>query len=261
MGFYIGEHLIPYYGFMIVVGITAAAIVGCIQVKLYKQDINDFIIVAGMAGGGGIAGAKILSLIQIWDRIDFSRIFEKEYFRVLMGTGFVFYGGLIGGLITVLACRMFMKIKVENYVRSCMPCIPIVHGFGRIGCSLVGCCYGRPYEGAFCKIYTESPVAPNGIPLFPVQFTEAMCNFVIATILLIYINYKKSDKKQSLCVYLLLYAPVRFVLETLRYDAEERGIIGWFSTSQWISIGLVVCTLAWLIFNHVKNKKTSLQRE
>ena len=53
LGFYIGDRLIPYYGFFIALGVVAAGAVGCLQVKLFRKDCNDFFILAGMVGTGG----------------------------------------------------------------------------------------------------------------------------------------------------------------------------------------------------------------
>ena len=39
------------------------------------------------------------------------------------------------------------KIDSGVYVRNFIFLIPFIHAFGRVGCFLAGCCYGRPYEG------------------------------------------------------------------------------------------------------------------
>ena len=50
---------------------------------------------------------------------------------------------------------------------------------------------------------------------------------------------------KTLAAYLLLYAPVRFVLEFLRGD-PARGFFGPLSTSQWLSLAAAGAALAWL---------------
>lgn len=256
MGFEIGSVLIPYYGLLIVIGVAAAAFAGWIQIRLYQKDYDTFILLAATVGLGAVIGAKLLYLIVSWDQIDFSRIMDLNYLSGIMSGGFVFYGGLLGGLLSLIFCRYCFKIPVNEYVGIAIPCIPIAHGFGRLGCSAVGCCYGIPYDGFGCVLYENSPAAPNGICLFPVQAAEAVINFVIAAILLLYIDTCRQQKKHSLPLYLLLYAPVRFVLESYRYDSAERGIYGGLSTSQWISLAIVVCAAAYLLlwkrFRHRK---------
>ena len=62
---------------------------------------------------------------------------------------------IIGALIGVYICKKILKIEVRAYLRYCIPVIPIIHTFGRIGCSIVGCCYGCPFESPISVIYTE----------------------------------------------------------------------------------------------------------
>ena len=80
LGFYIGDRLIPYYGFFIALGVVAAGAVGCLQVKLFRKDCNDFFILAGMVGLGGIIGAKLLYLAVSWEQIDVSSLTNPETF-------------------------------------------------------------------------------------------------------------------------------------------------------------------------------------
>ena len=86
--------------------------------------------------------------------------------------------------------------------------------------------------------FTNSPVAPNGVKLLPVQLLEAGLEVLICLFLLWYANRRPSSSR-LLGVYLLLYAPVRFVLEFFRGDVE-RGFLLSLSTSQWISILVLV---------------------
>ncbi len=250
MGFYVGSFLIPYYGFFIALGVCMAALCGYVQVKLFHLDVNDFTIIASLVGLGGVVGAKLLYLIVSWRQIDVSRLLEWEYLNSIMVGGFVFYGGLMGGLLSLLLCARIGKLPVLRYVHVCMPCIPIVHGFGRIGCSLVGCCY----EGPLAQVYENSLFAPNHVPLFPVQRTEALANLMIAAILLFYIDTRRTRKKNSLCIYLLLYTPVRFALEYFRNDS--RGAFGGFSTSQWISLGLFFAAILYWLSSRARERKT-----
>lgn len=257
LGFYIGSSFIPYYGLMIIVGVFVAAVFGFIQCRIHKLDFDNFILIAAMGAGGGMIGAKLLFLIVSWDSIDFSRIFELEYLKMLMAGGFVFYGGLIGGLLMIAVAHFCLKVDCRPYMDKCIMVLPIAHGFGRIGCNIVGCCYGMPYDGPFAKVYADSVVAPVNVGLFPVQLTEAVLEFIIAAVLVIYINTNKNAKKYSLSIYLLMYSVVRFVLEYLRYDSQ-RGIYGMFSISQWISIAMFLAALVYLVWNvHFKKKALS----
>jgi len=146
----------------------------------------------------------------------------------------VFYGGLIGALVGFFVMIKFFGLKSEEYMPYMIPCIPLVHGFGRIGCHLVGCCYGKPASSHFAVTYKDSLYAPNGVGLIPVQIMEAVFVFILFIALLV-MGFKDRLKGFILPTYLVLYSLFRFVIEFQRGD-ELRGIWGPFSTSQWISI-------------------------
>ena len=255
MGFYIGPIFIAYYGGFIALGILIAAAVGYFQVKKFNKSIEDFIIIAAVTGLGGFLGAKVLYIILSWEHIDFSRLSDVSYLNSLLSSGFVFYGGLLGGLLALFLCKKLFKFDLYTYITIGIPCIPVAHAFGRFGCSAVGCCYGVPYNGPAHIVYHNSPIAPNHIGLFPVQIVEAVCNLFIALILCLYIDTKKDKEKHSLSLYLLMYAPLRFALEYFRYDYAERGKIGFLSTSQFISIVIFVIVILHMIYIRYKNRE------
>lgn len=170
-----------------------------------------------------------------------------------MAGGFVFYGGLIGAIIGIFISKKMFKINIKTYLRYCTPVIPTLHFFGRIGCYLVGCCYGEPFKSHFSVTYTHSLFAPNNIQLFPTQLAEATALLLIAVFLLIYIN--KFKGKHAFELYIVLYGIIRFILEFFRYDSY-RGIISGFSTSQYISIFLILSVLFFLLYKKKQIKKT-----
>lgn len=241
MGIQIGTRLIPWYGIFIAIGVAAGAILAYFLIRMKHMKFDDFIELACFAGLGGVIGAKLLYIIVSWSQIDFSRITEPAYLNGLMNGGFVFYGGLAGGLLGAFLAGKFLHIPVADYVRTAIPAVPLAHAFGRIGCAFVGCCYGFPYDGPGAVVYTESLFAPLDIPLFPVQAVEAAAELIIAAGLTVWICRNRNRQVRSIELYLILYAAVRFILEFFRYDDSERGILLGLSTSQWISIAVLIC--------------------
>lgn len=254
LGFYIFGRLIPYYGLLIALGVVTACVIATLLVKKAGLDVYDMIILGTSAGLGGMIGSKLLYIIQNLNNIDFSRLKDLNYFNEVMAGGFVFFGGIIGFLIVVLGFYIFSGYDIPRYLNLLIPVVPIAHGFGRIGCNLVGCCFGKEFHGACARVYTASMFAPNNIPLFPVQLVEACFEFLIGGYL-IFVVVKSGYKAKTTAVqYLMLYSLVRFVLEYYRGDIE-RKIYGWFSTSQWISIGIVVGCGIYLVVKVLNNKK------
>ena len=235
---------IPAYGSLIALGLVLANLMAWVLLKKRELDPDDFLILEGYALLGGLLGAKLLYFFVSRNEIDWSRIFEFSYLSELMKSGFVFYGGLIGSLFTVFLAGKIHKIKVENYVSQVIVFIPFIHGFGRLGCFMAGCCYGIPWDGPFAVTFPEGSMAPSGISLFPVQLVEAIFLFVIFGIELSLLL--KKNFKYTVELYILLYAILRFIMEFFRYDSI-RGFAAGISTSQWICIGCFALSVVWLL--------------
>ncbi len=138
------------------------------------------------------------------------------------------------------------------------PMFPLIHAFGRIGCFCVGCCYGSEADGSHLSVtFIDSPVAPNGIPLYPVQLVEAGVEIGLFLILALFAAKKMSGNK-LLALYCLLYGMVRFWVEFYRGD-EYRGVWLGLSTSQHISL-FTVCLGTWLLWRNGKSEKRGTAR-
>ena len=156
--------------------------------------------------------------------------------------GLVYYGGFIlAAAGALLFCRA-MRWDSGRLSAVIVPCLPLAHAIGRVGCFLAGCCYGRASDGFLSVMLPDL-----GIRVLPVQLFEAAGELVIFVILLMTLK-----KTGALKRYILLYAPLRFALEFLRGDAIRGGFL-WFSTSQWLSLILV---LSVMFCEHVKKARS-----
>ncbi len=193
---------------------------------------------------------NVVVLFQNFGNIDSFGTFIN-YLTPVFG-GAVFYGGLIGAVFALWIYLKKKKLSYATYMDMAAPAIPLFHFFGRIGCFLSGCCYGMESDLGF--VYAHSPIKEaNGVSRFPIKLKEAACNLGI--FLLLHFLLKKGKLKGRLLpLYLLIYAPVRFVLEFFRGDAH-RGFIGALSTSQFISILIVAAVLGYLCYAGTKKKR------
>ncbi len=244
---------IPSYGLLIVVGVILANLIAIGLMRTLGHNVDEFILMEAYTFLGAFIGAKLLYLIVSYNDIDWSRILELEYFNQIMQGGFVFYGGLIGGLISVNIAGKIHNVDAISYIRSFIFLIPFIHSFGRVGCFMAGCCYGVPYHGLIAVVYPEDSLAPSGIALFPVQLIEAGLLLIIAIIVVII--QMKSERKYTVEIYFIFYGIVRFILEFYRYD-NVRGSIGNLSISQWISLGMILIGI--IAFYGYKEKWTRL---
>lgn len=238
--FSIGNFVIHSYGMMIGIGILCCALLGTYRAK--KKDMNpdavlDLVIVGVLTG---FLGAKVLYVIVEFDE------FLKNPRAVLGSEGFVVYGGIIAGVLCAMGYCRFKKLNFLDYFDLVMPSVALAQGFGRIGCFLAGCCYGRETTSALGVIFPEGGLAPAGVKLLPTQLFSSGGDFLLVILLLLY-DKKAKHSGDVGAMYLLLYGVGRFVLEFFR--ADDRGTLGILSTSQAISIVIVALSL-WLFWRN-----------
>ena len=176
-------------------------------------------------------------------------------------SGMVFYGGLLCVLLFLYLYCKRAKLPVRRYMNIMVVTFPLFHFFGRIGCTLSGCCYGIEYHGLFALTYPASAITEGvndhlaDFSRFPVQPLEALLELLLFIILLL-LYLKKGDAFNVTGTYLLSYSVIRFFDEYLRGDTA-RGIFGPFSTSQWISLAIFIGTVIVLL---VVKKRQPQQR-
>ena len=236
---------IPAYGLMIVTGVLCANLIACLMLRQRKQALCDLIILEGYGFIAGFLGAKILYLIVSAKEIAWFRLSDAQYALSVLRGGFVFYGGLLGGLAGVFLAGRIHHIDVMRLLREVIFLVPLAHAFGRTGCFLAGCCYGCAYEGPLAVRYPAGGIAPHDVTLFPVQLAEAGALFVISAAGLYLQRTGRIEK--TVQTYLGAYAVLRFALEYARADAARGALMG-FSTSQWVSILLTVALTVWHLF-------------
>ncbi len=249
---------IQMYGLMAMLGVFSGYLAIFFLSKKSKLQREDCLYGYIYALIGAFIGAKVLYLIlSLGDIINnFSYLVKNPqiFLSLYIYGGFVFYGGLFGALLGLLIyCRKF-HLSFFDFINPLLPTLPLIHAMGRIGCFLAGCCYGIPVSPQWGISYTISQIAPNNIPLFPVQLVESACEFIIFAFL-IYLEHRRCRPQKLLAAYLILYAVVRFILEYFRYDSI-RGFIYIFSVSQVISIAAIIGGMVLLLYKAKKNPQT-----
>ena len=204
-------------------------------------DLGIYIIIAALIG------AKLLLLIT--DFRTFSS--NPRELLTLARSGGVFYGGLI---LAVTVARVYIRKIGLPLWTTCdvfAPGIAVGHVVGRFGCLFAGCCYGKPTTLPWGITFTDPFAAANvgtplGVPLHPTQIYEAGAEAIILGILLATERKGRPYPGRTFWLYMLLYAISRFIIEFFRGD--ERGAVGMFSTSQFISILLAPLAVVMLVY-------------
>ena len=160
----------PIYGFLIIISLIANIIIVAILGKKYHFSLFEIIGAIVYENIGIIVGAKLLSYIQ-----NYSNYATFDFIKL----GLSSYGGLIGAIICIIIFSFQFKKNLKEMVFIFLPPVPLVYSIGKIGCFLVGCCYGVKYSGLGSISYRYSLIAPNNVELFPIQLIESIVFFLI----------------------------------------------------------------------------------
>ena len=204
-------------------------------------DLGIYIIISALIG------AKLLLLVT-----DF-RTFTSNprELLTLARSGGVFYGGLILAVVVALWYIRKLGLPLWTTCDVFAPGIALGHVVGRLGCLFAGCCYGKPTTLPWGITFTDPFAAANvgtplGVALHPTQLYEAGAELVILLILLGTERKGRPYPGRTFWLYMLLYGVSRFAIEFFRDD--QRGMVGMFSTSQFISLILVPLSIVMLVY-------------
>ncbi len=232
IAFQIGVLQIRWYGVMAALGFIAGSFI----INRYRKHANltsdqasTMLFIAIISG---IIGARLFYVIQFFDQY---RDNLWEIIRIDHG-GLVFYGGLLA--IPVLG--VWAKMKKLDFIRLldlAAPALVLAHAFGRIGCFLNGCCYGKVTKSWIGVVYpaTSGEAFADGLARYPIQLFETAENIVVLFVLLAIL--KKNRRGTTMAAYLAIYGALRFVNEFFRGDNEL--FFNLFTIAQLIGIVLV----------------------
>lgn len=215
-----------------IIAVYIVAILLCVKlfqvwIKLIPCMIFSFI---GLALGAKLFGILSYAMYQI-------QIGATLTWSVLTDSGIVFYGGLIGYLLTFsLLMPLFFKTGRDIPRDIVAATIPLFHGFARIGCFFGGCCYGLPYSGPLCVTATHGEEVTTH---FPIMLVESAFNFILFAALVVLLIKCVKLRGKLTRVYLWSYSIFRLVIEFFRGD-QIRGGFWIFSFSQYVSMGILI---------------------
>lgn len=253
--FSIGPLTIHGYGVCIAVGLLLALWMASVRAK--KKGMDDDIVfgIVFCAAIFGFLGAKIMYCIVEW------KSFIQDPASILSSSGFVVYGGITGGILSVFIYTKIKKVGFIDYLELCMPSVALAQAFGRLGCFCAGCCYGRETDSIIGITFHNSYYAPNNVKLIPTQLISSAGDFLNMALLLFISKHTKKKGTVTAC-YVIFYSIGRFLVEMLRND--NRGSVGALSTSQFygiFSLAIGLGLFAWAYFHKEKEAEVEVTEE
>ena len=225
----IGSLKVYSYGVFVAVGFLAAIRVAGQEIDRKGFDREIFYDLAFWLVVAAILGARLFHVLVYWP---YYAANPSEIYRIWNG-GLVFYGGLLAALAAGLVFVRRRGLPFLSLADAAALGIPLGLAFGRIGCTLAGCCYGKPTAVPWGIVFSDpASLAPLHVPLHPTQVYESLAGFAIFGILAA-TRDRFVTPGMRFWTMLILYGAARSFLEIFRDD--PRGFVGPFSESQLVS--------------------------
>lgn len=179
----------------------------------------------------GFSGARLFYVAQ-----NFSYYWASplKIFALWEG-GLIFYGGAVAAVTGFWVFTRRRKLPFWRTLDFIIPYGVLTHAFGRIGCFLNGCCYGKRCDLPWGVKFPSVPY-----PVHPTQLYESFFDLVLFLFLSHRQKQPHSDGQISL-FYFILYGMGRFSIEFLR----EPTYVWWGLTSnQWLSLLIMIAAFA-----------------
>jgi len=250
----VGPLQLTGFGFAVLMAFVVAQIISQRELARRGHDpepIGDLIFAAVI---GGLLGGKI-----------YYAILMKDMSAILSRAGFVFWGGLIGGIVVTYFVIRYKKLSFTRISDVAGIAIAAAYSVGRTGCWAVGDDYGRPYNGPLAVSFPEgappstvssmtqlfnTPVPPGASPndvisVHPTQLYETALGFVMFLILWRYRNHKHAEG-WLFGFYCVLAGIERFVIEFVR--AKDDRFVAGLTVAQVIALLFAVGGGLWMYY-------------
>ncbi len=191
---------------------------------------------------GTILGARTVYVVTYW-KDEFAGQPLTEIFAIWHG-GLVYYGGLIGASAAGIIYLHLKKLPLWKIADIIAPSIALGSVFGRIGCLLNGCCYGRACSLPWAISFpADNPLHPPTTPVHPTEIYDALLNFALYLFLAWLFRRRKFDG-QIFATYLICYAVTRSFVEYFRGDYNDAHQHFGLTPAQLVSVPIFVTGLA-----------------
>lgn len=226
--------------------------------EISEKEVNSLYITCYL---GGYFGARLLSVFI--DELQVKGMFDTIAALFRLGP-MTFYGGAIGCALCGLIYIVLKKLPFAPIYDLCIPAGLLALGIGRVGCFLNGDDYGKAVDVSN-GIPWWSVVFPNlrdGVARYPVQLISTTVCFII--VLLLITQGKKIRTALGPGSIGILgtasYANYRFIIEFWRGDPRGSLLSGLLTTSQFISVLVLLALMLIVTMKMLRQKSAPLSK-
>jgi phosphatidylglycerol:prolipoprotein diacylglycerol transferase len=225
------------------------------------QPVGDMVFAAVI---GGLLGAKI-----------YYAILTQDASSLLSRAGFVFWGGLIGGIVAVIFVVWKKRMGIARTSDPVAVALAAAYSVGRTGCWAVGDDYGKPWNGPWAVAFPEgappSTVAnmssafgvkfPAGTPpnqvvsVHPTQIYEVLMGAIMFFIIM---RFRKQPHGEGWLfgLYCFLQGLERFIVEFFRAK-DDRFFAGGLTAAQLFALAFALFGAIWMTIKWSPNRSAA----
>ncbi len=245
--FNVGGHPFYSYGLLAVLAMIAG---GYAVQRLFQRhgiDPGAALEVTVAAIVGGLAGARLYWLAEHWREAQ-----GNVFHSMLGGAGFTWYGGLLGGVVAVIALARYRHLSLGLVANLMAPAVALGYAVARIGCLLAGDgTYGRPSSLPWAIAFPHGMV-PTNVLVQPTPAYETLAMLVVFVVL-----YRMARRPQPgwhvFAWFLVLSGVERFAIEFLRINPP--WLLG-LTPPQWFALAGVLVGAGVLVAQRARGRET-----
>jgi phosphatidylglycerol:prolipoprotein diacylglycerol transferase len=186
------------------------------------------------AAVGGLIFSRLWSILEDW-----RGLLRDPLSVIFSGSGFVWYGGLIGGTLGVTWVVWRNGLPWLKAVDSASPGLALGQAIGRMGCQLAGDGdWGKVSDLPWAMAYPKAIIGwphPAGVRVHPTPLYELLAYVLVFAVL--WAMRKKSRADGRVFWWYLVLAPTaRFLVEFVRVN---RPVLLGLTAAQLFSVALV----------------------
>jgi len=170
------------YGLMLAIAFLVGTWLGLKEARRLRLDPDHLVTVVLVTLVSSVIGARLLYVIEHIGE------FQGQWGSMLAvwQGGLTLYGGVVAGTLAALLTARRLGMPMWSVADALTPAVALGTMFGRIGCFLNGCCYGRPTHMPWGVVSPPDSFAGlefGETPIHPAQLYNALFGLVLFIVL------------------------------------------------------------------------------
>jgi phosphatidylglycerol:prolipoprotein diacylglycerol transferase len=211
------------YGLMLAIAFLVGTWLSLREARRLSLDEDKLVTMILVVLVSSVVGARMLYVIEHLQE------FRREWGSVLAvwQGGLTLYGGVVGGTIGGLTAARKLGLPMWTAADALTPGFALGTMFGRVGCFLNGCCYGRPTGAPWGVVFPPDSFAGlefGHTPVHPSQLYFALAGLALF-VLAMALRTRLAVPGTLFWSIVMLFALVRIPLDLTRSYEPEATLI------------------------------------